>query len=1294
MWFITRNILQYLCNEDIPNEKRIKVIKNNKNKVIEELLKLSYEDLVKLLFNSKVIKELKLVICEEIDKLAKRSDGNSKFITRKIIEEFKKLNYCKDKYLLSDTCPNVFKEEIINELYPKAYNAVKDVKVSKKVKKVIMKLSLSTYDFERLLKSDLTQDMKEYIIDECLDSSYGMKSVLDNSEISNELKDRLIDRKINKDNLFSVLEYADTSTIEYVLEKKSKEFEEFLNKLTPANVLTTINSASTPKKIVVYIFKYRKDIIEKAVDIAGRNELEDTIKYEKNSDILNLIYKRRTKSVYQVINKLFDFQLMSFLSYETLPKEYKDYIINKKKGKLNGYINRMSAWDCINYTKNDSFVPDEIKERIINTRKNDILKYYADDKEENILSTIRLSNLNLTIRKMLITEKVNINNIFNLLSYCFIDKETIDLVVELKKDVLIKIFSSYDNKKLFRGKFEVLKEDVVEEILNGSEDFLRERVHKLEEDELYSYVSSGKVLSVVKKLILERLGIEKDNINNVLILISMYDTKLILDNYQNIMDLICGLGIDFNSFLQYGSGSKKYSNWLDNLLEIIFNDDIGDFAWCKDYLFNNYYKNNTENSVYIISSFLEYLDNYGKYKELFMNLVDNKVKLTKEDKDNLKFLFNISGVSKEDSPKSIYDLKKFKLKLYRNYISYLDNPMIDLDRLKRMFNNILFCNAQEILSNIGGTGALRTLKKDNIESCTISELVDELMLCSSIIEMVNYTNNEDGIKNVLKYIFSDMEVLTKIQNIFANFEDKVRRLYELDSMNNLSTLSDARRLGMIDVELSKKYGGEVFDFSDKNYCLYGHILSHKENIADMVEGISTGSSNFISVSPVSYRGQKYYYDRNNVIFAYDSILFGSFICSSIRNMGSNGSVKANSSEVGNIGRLQRGILETSAVVDNNAEALLYREGLKPCGLILPGGRTPSKKELEIHEKFGLPFIITQELHKSIDNPKYMFVNDLSIEINDSDLIELKNIFDMLKPNVTHVKENSQYTGREIGVFTDCHSMYEPTLAILEDMKRKGITEIYSLGDNVGLGPNPVEVFDLLDEFKVKSVAGNAEYYNTIGVDAFPYLGDVRLESQAWTERKLGPERIKELKMYPASRDIMLGNRKIALCHFANDVRWDFRDRSVHTFVKSFGCNTEQLRYTNSEAAIRKITNCVVSNRGNISAVKGYMAAREEPIFGGKLVTDYDCILQGHYHFDLYDILDETEIYTLRAVAMGYEGTEKDNEACYYILRERKDGDIEIEKVYVPFNRNALLSSIHTCDLPSKEQVLSYVRKSR
>ena len=76
------------------------------------------------------------------------------------------------------------------------------------------------------------------------------------------------------------------------------------------------------------------------------------------------------------------------------------------------------------------------------------------------------------------------------------------------------------------------------------------------------------------------------------------------------------------------------------------------------------------------------------------------------------------------------------------------------------------------------------------------------------------------------------------------------------------------------------YDGEVFDFSDKNYVLYAHALSRREKMEDLVNGVSTGNSNFISFSPISYRGQKYYYNYRECILAYDKIPQDSFICSS------------------------------------------------------------------------------------------------------------------------------------------------------------------------------------------------------------------------------------------------------------------------------------------------------------------------------------------------------------------------------------------------------------------------------
>ena len=293
------------------------------------------------------------------------------------------------------------------------------------------------------------------------------------------------------------------------------------------------------------------------------------------------------------------------------------------------------------------------------------------------------------------------------------------------------------------------------------------------------------------------------------------------------------------------------------------------------------------------------------------------------------------------------------------------------------------------------------------------------------------------------------------------------------------------------------------------------------------------------------------------------------------------------------------------------------------------------------------------------------------------------------------KENSIYTGREVAIFTDCHSMYEPTLAVLEDIRRNGIDEIYSLGDNVGLGPNPSEVFDLLEEYNVKSVAGNSEYYNTLGLAPFPYFYKEKIEVQEWTERQLGPSRISKLKLFPASIDLFLGDQKIALCHFANDCRWDFRERSTHTYQANFytGNASEQFAYTNSEECNKKINDCITSYKKGDPHARGYISAKNEPLFQGKKVTDYDAIIQGHVHFHMKDELEDTQIRTLRAVGMGYEDDEP-NSACYYVLKERKDKTFDIERRLVPFNKNSLLSSIYTSSLPNKELVLRYVKTSK
>ena len=79
---------------------------------------------------------------------------------------------------------------------------------------------------------------------------------------------------------------------------------------------------------------------------------------------------------------------------------------------------------------------------------------------------------------------------------------------------------------------------------------------------------------------------------------------------------------------------------------------------------------------------------------------------------------------------------------WNKYLKYINSNSSSLSGLKNIFNDVIFCGAQDLLLYIGGTGALRTLKKDNINSSSVVSFINEIMTYSQMIEMVNDTNNE------------------------------------------------------------------------------------------------------------------------------------------------------------------------------------------------------------------------------------------------------------------------------------------------------------------------------------------------------------------------------------------------------------------------------------------------------------------------------------------------------------------------------------------------------------------------
>lgn len=274
--------------------------------------------------------------------------------------------------------------------------------------------------------------------------------------------------------------------------------------------------------------------------------------------------------------------------------------------------------------------------------------------------------------------------------------------------------------------------------------------------------------------------------------------------------------------------------------------------------------------------------------------------------------------------------------------------------------------------------------------------------------------------------------------------------------------------------------------------------------------------------------------------------------------------------------------------------------------------------------------------------------------------------------------------RQIAIFSDTHALLEPLQAVLADIKRRGITEVYSLGDNIGVGPNPSEVLDLLEENNVISIAGNSEEYVNLSTAPFSYFDSKKEQSQLWTESKLNEHQKGLISLYPHSVELLLGGKKLALCHFANDVRFDFGQNDTWHYqrnIKKYGAGYRQFLYTNSNIQLEEIERLITTYGEDSPMARGYLSALEDPLFNGHKVYMFDAIIQGHVHWKIYEHSNKTDFYSIRAVGMAYKEDPVDT-ASYVILTEEENG-YKFEEVLVKYDREKMITTILNCDCPDK-----------
>ena len=931
--------------------------------------------------------------------------------------------------------------------------------------------------------------------------------------------------------------------------------------------------------------------------IENHDFLPRNIKLIKNKDIIYKYFKEDGSFK----DELYDLVLLSYSNYDyfNLKQHYKDD----------------KAILCfIKFVKNCNNIIDIFK------NKNDIYMYFNEFGPTKEFNNYFKNNK--------IYEKDLLNDFIN--NYISINKFDDEFFNIFKLYIIDEYFNGnkdkYDNILKYLGTKILLNldNDNVLKLINMDEDTLNKWFNNGSLQQFFDFIISVNVSSDIVEYFLNQKKIDVP-LEYLEILNSYnYDKIKFLTNYNLYIDFLKKMDIEDTKFIQYVFNVDF--DWFSTMLYIINNNKIDEFIRVKEYFYKIMQSNN---EISKMKSFIKILVNYQKYPELCVNILNQD--LQQELLNNITFLFNSTEYIDPSLIKNTSDLLNLK-EIFKNKYQREINNQMSIDDIKDNLCKILFnMNLKTVHNKLkiyGDTLVLRQLIFNNRNNIEIIDLITEMMIYTSMMEAIALCNDLDYLIEMGKKILNNYELSLSCMMLFSEFDEKMRTLYENELIINLTVLNNVE--GLLDEEMSKKYGVDVIDFSDKKYCLAYHVKSYTETPDELINGLSSRNKNTISLSIGSNRNQIVYH-KNGLIFATDEIPNGVFIKSSTRNMSSNGTIKKGSFKdiASNRLREQRGALETSiAPFGHNSEVLCFRDGIKFKYIILPGGREPTVDELKIAYEYGLKFIKTQKLYKAIDNPKDIessYLKNNGRKMINNKIEQLKSI----KENIMN-KNNSQ---RRIAIFTDSHALFEPTLAILEDARKCGITEIYSLGDNIGTGPNPKEVMELLLEYGVKSLKGNHEIYATNGVEELKkHLKNAYEEARrnsSWTRTQLTLEQIDEIKNNPEERIIEIGGEKILLTHFT--------------------CNY---------------------NTGDLKNV---------PI-------GIKNIFQGHIHFEKESF---NGVITLRGAGIGHGKSDIGN-AYYIILTERVGGGYDIEKRVVPYDINNLKYDILESSLEDKAKIESWV----
>jgi putative phosphoesterase len=178
---------------------------------------------------------------------------------------------------------------------------------------------------------------------------------------------------------------------------------------------------------------------------------------------------------------------------------------------------------------------------------------------------------------------------------------------------------------------------------------------------------------------------------------------------------------------------------------------------------------------------------------------------------------------------------------------------------------------------------------------------------------------------------------------------------------------------------------------------------------------------------------------------------------------------------------------------------------------------------------------------------------------------------------------------KIAFISDIHGNAIALEAVLEDLHKKKVDQIYVLGDLCYRGPEPKRALELIRSLQAEVIKGNADEWVVRGVqkgEVPDQALDIMNQEREWTVSQLDPSDIEYLKQLPTEKHIQVNGFSIHAFHATPDSLFDIvlphaEDEVIQT---KFMSSSESDMYVYAhihKPYIRYINGKVVINIGSV-----------------------------------------------------------------------------------------------------------------